>query len=71
LFFFGPVAEENLPQPGQFYMFYKEYVKKPFSVAFLKENRLFFIIKKLGPSLVVFLMKSGLRALTESLSLPW
>jgi len=25
---FGPVAEENLPQPGQFYMFYKEYVKK-------------------------------------------
>jgi len=52
--FFGPVAEENLPQPGQFYMFYKEYVKKPFSVAFLKENRLFFIIKKLGPSLVVF-----------------
>jgi len=46
---FGPVAEENLPQPGQFYMFYKEYVKKPFSVAFLKENRLFFIIKKVGP----------------------
>jgi dihydroorotate dehydrogenase electron transfer subunit len=44
---FGPV--EELPQPGQFYMFHTDYVKKPFSAAFIEDRRLFFIIKKVGP----------------------
>lgn len=46
---FGSVVEGELPQPGQFYMFYKDYVKKPFSVAFMESNSIFFIIKKVGP----------------------
>ncbi|WP_018963562.1 hypothetical protein [Coprothermobacter platensis] len=43
---FGPVDE--IPQPGQFYMFCTDYLKKPFSVAFVQENDIFFIIKKAG-----------------------
>ncbi|NPV87955.1 dihydroorotate dehydrogenase [Coprothermobacteraceae bacterium] len=40
---------EQLPLPGQFYMFFGEYVKKPFSAAFVELDTVYFIIRKVGP----------------------